>query len=628
MSNRPLASGDLEVKWEGGETARVAMAPSAKEPRAVTGAFEIEEGGRFSIGLKDTSGLDSRARMTGALALVDDKRPFVRIAHPLQYSYATPNAALPIAIEADDDFGVKELKVFRSLNDSRDLPLDVTPQGAQLTEVQADLELPLGMYGLVPGDVLTFYARVVDNDPAAPKGAESEVAQVVIISQEDFDRLTASKANLEELLTKYYSQERAIEALKERMDEDIKKLQELKPEDTAAAEELKKEIEDLAKALREQSQSAAEAAGEKPLFDIDKTLAQQLGELATRLEEAAGKTQSASGNMPGAQALSDLQEARRMLGEAEDDYQKDAVQPLEALEKVYPLIEDQARFTQLYLKQKDLARRMKSLADMKDLSTPEAKVRAADLADEQAQLADELKQLSEDIRAHALQMPEGARFEELARTAQEFADKLDNSGASGEMENAGKSLGEKEAKAAADHAENAAEILRGLLKECESAQGQATDALRFQPGLGQGIEATLEQLLEGAGLSGSNPGGQGKGVAGQGGLRDAGVVAWERGPLRINGQGGGVAGRGAEESRRAEREHQREGRARRAGGTRDGAGRRGERRGTHGVGAAAVQGEGAGVFQGRGGRDRAQIAREAGGRRPEQEMQARPEAAP
>ena len=104
-----------------------------------------------------------------------------------------PPPTLPVALSAEDDCGISRLQLFRSLNDSRPLPVDLPLPPQPPRRLDESVRLPLDRYGLEPGDVIKLFGRVEDNDPAGAKGAESSVVTVRIISQEEFERMIRTR---------------------------------------------------------------------------------------------------------------------------------------------------------------------------------------------------------------------------------------------------------------------------------------------------------------------------------------------------------------------------------------------------------------------------------------------------
>jgi hypothetical protein len=87
-------------------------------------------------------------------------------------------------LAAEDDYGIARAQLFRSLNGSRPRPTAVSFDSKRARRIDEQMYLPLPEYGLVPGDVIKLFGRVEDSDPAGPKGAESAVVTVRVISQE------------------------------------------------------------------------------------------------------------------------------------------------------------------------------------------------------------------------------------------------------------------------------------------------------------------------------------------------------------------------------------------------------------------------------------------------------------
>ena len=104
---------------------------------------------------------------------------------------------LPVVLAAEDDYGISRIELFRSLNDSRPLPVNVPVKTPPPTRWSTTTYLPLSSYGLEPGDEIKLFAHVEDNDPAGAKGAESPVAVIRIISQGEFERMVRARQGLE-----------------------------------------------------------------------------------------------------------------------------------------------------------------------------------------------------------------------------------------------------------------------------------------------------------------------------------------------------------------------------------------------------------------------------------------------
>ena len=103
-------------------------------------------------------------------------------------------------------------------------------------------------------------------------------------------------------------------------------------------------------------------------------------------------------------------------------------------------MEDQARFVQLYLRQRDLAERLTSLKGHDREDDPASKARMRDLEAEQKQIRSELGRLLDDIEEHARLLPDDPQLAKLRETAQEFAAAVRASGAAEAMTDAEEAL--------------------------------------------------------------------------------------------------------------------------------------------------------------------------------------------
>ncbi len=508
-SNRPLASACAKVvAAAAGEEWIWTTGQNSPEIR---GALSLERTCRLEISVTDIAGQSPRETFSAPLTLLHDDRPFVRLLEPRAVSFATPSTHLPVIVSAEDDYGVATLAVFRSLNESPYSPLEIPLPEVPPRQAYQVIHLPLDQYGLAPGDEIRLFARASDNDPAGAKGAESSVVTVRIISEEEFEQMLRTRDGLEVLLSKYQQAERRLEALAEQIDKLQKELAELPP-DSPLAEETHKALENLAEQMQQDAAALAKLAAEPLPYELDKELSQHLAELAEKLGELGKQSQALAGlpSLSNGQAKEELEKLRRQLQGDREELQQQTGPPLEMLAAVYPLLEDEARFTQLYERQRDLEERLKALRGRDQQDDPALKARIRDLEEEQQRLHAELLQLLDDIDSHAKQLPDTDDFQELKQSAEIFASLVRNSEAPEAMSAAARALAEFSGTQAHAEAKRAADILETFLAKCQGMGEEGAACLKkgFQPGLGQSLGETLSQLLSDAGLKrGSGPGG-------------------------------------------------------------------------------------------------------------------------
>lgn len=523
-SNRPLSGGQLTfAPDQSGATAPAATSTSQPVPASgpkhapltpvadgaseVLGSFTITAPGRIEVGVVDVGGQQSRQPFTAAVTVLPDERPFVRMMEPKENSFATPDVALPVETLAEDDYGVSRVQVYRSLNSSRARPQDLAAPTPEPTRFPTAVTLPLAQYGLKPGDVVKLYARVEDNDPAGAKGSESKVVTLQIISAEQMRQMQLTQQGLEVLASKYEEAARRMEALDAEIEKLLKEVEKLDQGTEMTPEQLKG-LAEAAKRAEQDAQALRESAKDVLPFDLDKNLSPQIEEIAKRFDGAAegfGGLSKEKG-LKARQVKQAMEELRRRLGAQRKQFQEKAAEPMQHLEKIFPLKEDEARFTELYQRQRDLADRMHSLAqDGTAGDDPQKKSRMRDLEAEQRKLREAMADLLNDIEDHVAALPDDPQLDDLRETSKKFAEALRQSGASEKMSEAEQSLSAFAGREAHAGAKEAADIMEKFLSQCQGMGDQASQCLKFSPGLSESLGNTVQQLLDAAGL-GSNPG--------------------------------------------------------------------------------------------------------------------------
>ncbi len=531
-SNRPLSGGLLKYITPGG-TASVPLATVPAAADTVSGEFPLTDTGKIELTVTDVDGTPSTESFTAPVTILVDERPFVRLIEPKAVSFATPTAVMPIVVSAEDDYGVARLQLFRSLNDSRALPMDIaipTPPPRQTYQI---VKLPLVAYGLEPGDEIKAFARVEDNDPhgnepgpaaaggadqPAGKGSESSIVLIRIISQEEFERVRQTRDGMEVLLSKYRQARRRMESLADEVESLEKKAKDA-PGDQKADDALRDGLRQLAQRLRREAEALRKLQQDKKPFDLDAELTKELEKLEQTLERLTKQADdlAANENLTADELEKALDALREELKQGRERLDQEAMEPLERLAQLMPLKKDESRFVRLYQRQRELAGRLKSLEGQDDGKDPALKARMRDLEGEQRQIRLDLEGLLTDIEEHAGALPDEPDLKPLRESALKFVKDVRDSGAADAMTDAETGLAEFSGTRGHEGAQKAADILEKFLEQNEGMGNQAGGMVRsFRPGLGDAMEQALQQLLRTAGLGqmpGDGEGGSGGGYS-------------------------------------------------------------------------------------------------------------------
>lgn len=505
-SNRPLSGGVLTFRSESGID-EYPLVPES-DPRQVSGEFQISSFGQLELTITDESGQASIEEYSTPVRLLEDQHPLVRLIQPQAISLATPTVTLPVIVSAEDDYGVQKCELYRSLNDSRFLPTTLPLPSGIPRRVELPTELPLASYGLRPGDVIKLFARVEDNDPqgiepGVGKGAESSVVTVLIVSEQELNRMQQQRDGLDMLMNKYAQAQRRLENVAEQVQKLLDELQDLPP-DSELAQQLRDKLDALSEQMRNEAEMIRKLADQNLPLDIDEQLSPELRELAETLRKMAEQTRQAAENpeLTNEQLQQQLTQLQQQLQQEQQAHEQQRMQPLEMLKQVMPLRQDEQAFTQLVQRQKQLADRLSALRDFDADDDPSKRAQLRELEDRQRDLRHELEELLDKIQEDAERLDENEeQLDTLRQTAKEFVQSLRNSGALEEMVNAEEGMGQFSGQRGYEGARNAAKILEQFLSQAGQMGQQASEALGgFAPGgLGQSLQQTLEQLSQGNG---------------------------------------------------------------------------------------------------------------------------------
>ncbi|HEY2837630.1 MAG TPA: hypothetical protein VGJ26_00665, partial [Pirellulales bacterium] len=325
-SNRPLSGGDIQIQTTAGHRA-VELKPHPLDNHRATGEFTLTAAGKFTIQVRDVAKVCSQETLSGSLALLADQRPLVRVIQPAATALATPEATLPVVLAGEDDYGITRLELFRSLNQSRGLPMEFELPKPELARSNPQQALPLAAYGLSPGDEIKLYARIEDNDPAGVKGSESPICTVKIISQSDYEQMLRAREGLEVLHSKYQQAERRMEALAEQREGLRKKNRD---EPRPPPDEMREQLRKLAEQMRKDAAGDRQALEHLLPYDLDEALSERLAKLAEKLDNAAQQAEDlASGEKMTREDLEQLLDAlEQQLEEEREEFRREALEPL------------------------------------------------------------------------------------------------------------------------------------------------------------------------------------------------------------------------------------------------------------------------------------------------------------
>ncbi|MBW8867671.1 MAG: DUF4175 family protein, partial [Acidobacteria bacterium] len=152
----------------------------------LTGTFKIARQGFYRIELTGPHGEKVEASPQYTIDVLDDQPPSVHFTKPGRDSQASPVEELFLEARADDDFGVKSLQLFYSVNGSTPKAISLFGGARPLQEVSAGHTIYLEELGLKPGDFVSYYAKASDTD--AVQGSKTTTSDIYFVQIRPFKK--------------------------------------------------------------------------------------------------------------------------------------------------------------------------------------------------------------------------------------------------------------------------------------------------------------------------------------------------------------------------------------------------------------------------------------------------------
>src|SRR2546422_301305 len=155
--SQPLSGG--RILFADGKT--IALQPSAE--RVVTGRVTVDRTTTFRIELTNTSKAKYPGLEEYSMEALDDQKPIVEFTKPGRDTKATKVEEVFTELRAEDDFGVRQLELYYSVNGGAEQKGDLfAGKGEHPEEISAGHTFFLEASDLQPGDLVTYYGKAVD----------------------------------------------------------------------------------------------------------------------------------------------------------------------------------------------------------------------------------------------------------------------------------------------------------------------------------------------------------------------------------------------------------------------------------------------------------------------------------
>ncbi len=371
-SNRPLASGSIDLQTENAPVAPVILHASTENE--VSGGFTAAESGRLRFAVTDVARNASQQNLSVNLVVTHDLPPEISIETPPDDSFVCEDFKVEARITATDDYGLKTIRIHRALNDVFSAPR-VIGFDRITTSTTEKLEFDIKDLGVQPGDAISFFAEAVDTCPD-PHLSRSKTVHLMVISTDEYNNFIRERSDISDIQEKYSELLNDFHDLvdeQKAISDRIKDIQDKLTKGESDPKNLQPELDKLLAKQAELNQKLAAMADkmdhfvrDKPAYDLETDLQQTLTQKASEIRDSLAQNndalkqtadkmaQSGDHASPGAntEALKSLQEQSDQqlakLDQTRQTAEEQIMPPLEDAAQMNAIVSDMNRFTALY----------------------------------------------------------------------------------------------------------------------------------------------------------------------------------------------------------------------------------------------------------------------------------------
>jgi len=499
-SNRPLGKGQLIAQLPNAEPKKeiISLAPvPSGPPTEALATLVIRESGQLSFQFRDVDDRKPHSEPTASLTVSRDLPPSIAVLEPSEDSFIVEDHLFQFKLSTSDDYGLRKVRAFISINDIPQAPLEESFDGVGPRRHTFKKEISLTQLGAKPGDIITLSGEVIDNCPD-PHLSRTQTRRLEVISTEQYNEFLRKQSDVAQISGKY-------EDLLSRFEQLVEKQKKLAEEGGSPEEQkaLNQELEKIA-------QEMAEFGRENPVYDFEKDLQNQLKEMAQKIQKsvAQNKEDLKSGKKEAAQEHAERLDQNNKSGK------KNIQEPLEDLATLHELIKDFNEFQALHEQQQELKEQTKRFNENKELDLQD-RMSLQQLAPQQREIASALENLKEKLKHHATLAED--KFPKAAQSARDLAQGIERGSFPRLGRQSSQSMVSAEGKKSHDRATHLEEEMAKLISQCQGGcaqcQGEGLDRYLQVPGRNPGD--SFNQMMQSLNFTPfGGQGGSGSGMSG------------------------------------------------------------------------------------------------------------------
>lgn len=375
-----------------------------------TAHFTLTEENEYLVNVFDEESLTNPDPIRYSVKIVPDEFPSVVILQPGRNLDIAGGQALPLLIQARDDFGFSGLRLGYRLVHSRYEPpreaptfVTIPPPSSRNGQMETSFSWNLAPLSLVPEDVVEYFAEVFDNDAVrGPKSSRSQTFLIRLPSLEEvFAETEKGQDQTIDDLKQTLQDSKELRDKLESIQQDLRKNKEMDWQQQKKLEEMGKQYRELQKKL-EEVKSTVDQLVQK--MDQQNILSQETLEKYMELQQLFEQLDSA-----------ELQQIMKQMQQAMQQVNRDQLQ--RALEK---MTFSEERFRQGIERTLNLLKRIQVEQKLDEVKkrAETLEARQDDLLEQTAQAQHDQAKLNELAKQQADLAEQQQRLEDAARELQ------------------------------------------------------------------------------------------------------------------------------------------------------------------------------------------------------------------
>ena len=155
------------------------------EDGSFTGSFVVERNGFYHLEMESARAGLVPASPQYTIDVLNDQPPSLSFTRPGRDESANSLEEFFVEARANDDYGIRELELVFSVNGGEEQAVELFGSGAApLSEVSAGYTFFLEEYELIPGDIISYYAKARDN---AGTGSQEAISDIYFLQIRRFE---------------------------------------------------------------------------------------------------------------------------------------------------------------------------------------------------------------------------------------------------------------------------------------------------------------------------------------------------------------------------------------------------------------------------------------------------------